>query len=424
MTFASFAASQSTVLWLAFGIAVVMGAVVNKTNFCTMGAVSDLVNIGDSGRLRAWILAMAVAMLGVTFFEAASILSVDVTRPPYRSGNIAWLEYIIGGIMFGVGMTLGSGCGNKTLVRIGSGNIKSIFVLIIISISAYFMVNPFPGTDKTLYSLFFYGWTNPVTIGIAGKQDLGSLVATMLGANVATLRLVLGLLLGAILLFIVFRSDDFRSNKDNILGGSVVGLAVLGAWYASGGFATISIDGETFSWTQFASNEVWDMMGDGKVPSGVAVQSYTFINPMGEVTGYLVNGVEGMRGNTLTFGLAALMGVITGSFLWSMVSRSFRIEWFVDFRDFITHIIGAALMGVGGVLALGCTIGQGVTGISTLAIGSFMAFFSIVLGSALTMKIQYYKMVYEDEATFMKALVTSLVDMRLLPAGMRKLEAV
>jgi len=226
------------------------------------------------------------------------------------------------------------------------------------------------------------------------------------------------------MLFFVFKSTDFRSSFDNKLGGLVIGLAVLAAWYISGGMATINADGETYSWTKYASNDVWSMLQDGKAPSGVAVQSYTFINPIGEVTGYLVKNVEGMRGNTLTFGMMAVFGVIIGSFLWSIISRSFRIEWFVNFKDFTTHLVGGVLMGIGGILALGCTIGQAVTGVSTMAVGSFLAFISIVFGSAMTMKIQYYKMVYEGEATFMMAFITALVDMKLLPSGMRKLEAV
>jgi len=116
--------------------------------------------------------------------------------------------------------------------------------------------------------------------------------------------------------------------------------------------------------------------------------------------------------------------VILGSLLWSLISRSFRIEWFASFRDFVNHAIGGILMGFGGVLGLGCTIGQGITGVSTLAVGSFMTLGSIILGSALTMKIQYYKMVYEDEASFAKAFLTALVDFKLLPAGLRKLEAI
>jgi uncharacterized membrane protein YedE/YeeE len=119
-----------------------------------------------------------------------------------------------------------------------------------------------------------------------------------------------------------------------------------------------------------------------------------------------------------------MLGVILGSFLWSIVSKGFRIEWFVNLKDFLNHAIGAVLMGFGGVLAMGCTIGQGVTGVSTLALGSFITFGAIVLGSTLTMKVQYYKLVYEEEASFGKALITSLVDLRLLPAAFRKLDKV
>ena len=140
MIFEDFSSAHAFILWTVFGIAFVMGAVVNKTNFCTMGAVSDLVNMGDTGRMRAWIFAMAVAIIGVVIIESTGIASVNSSIPPYRGSNFAWLEYILGGIMFGIGMTLGSGCGNKTLVRIGGGNIKSILVFIVIAIIA-----PAPG---------------------------------------------------------------------------------------------------------------------------------------------------------------------------------------------------------------------------------------------------------------------------------------
>jgi len=423
MTFESFAEAHQTILWSAFAVALIMGAVANKTNFCTMGAVSDLVNMGDTGRIRAWIFAMAIAILGVAFLEYFDVMSsIDSSRPPYRGSSFAWLEYIIGGVMFGVGMTLGSGCGNKTLIRIGGGNIKSIFVFIIISIFAYFMVNPFPGTDDTIYSVIFYPWTNPTTINLTGTQDIGTLIGGPQNSHL--FRLIAALILAALLLGFVFKSNDFRGSFDNKLGGLVIGLAVIAGWYISTSFVMINSEGEMFSWSKYASNDVWTMLREGKAPSGIAAQSYTFINPIGEMTGYAVQGVEGMRGNTLTYGMMAVFGVIAGSLLWSIISRNFRIEWFVNAKDFVTHIVGAVLMGIGGILALGCTIGQAVTGVSTLALGSILAFVSIVFGSAMTMKIQYYKLVYEDEATFMKAFITALVDMKLLPGGMRKLEAV
>jgi len=117
------------------------------------------------------------------------------------------------------------------------------------------------------------------------------------------------------------------------------------------------------------------------------------------------------------------VGVVFGSLLWALLSRRFHFEWFASFRDFLNHCIGAVLMGLGGILAMGCTIGQAITGISTLAVGSFIAFGGIVLGSALTMKVQYYRMVYEGEASVLSALVTALVDFRLLPKGLRRLAA-
>ena len=150
-------------------------------------------------------------------------------------------------------------------------------------------------------------------------------------------------------------------------------------------------------------------------------QSFTFISPIGQAFGYASSGFSK---SFLTFGVVSVLGVILGSLVWSLISRRFRIEWFASVKDFVTHIIGGILMGFGGVLGLGCTIGQGITGISTMALGSFLVFISIVFGSALTMKIQYYKLVYENEATFFKALATALVDMKLLPSGMRQLEAI
>ena len=162
---------------------------------------------------------------------------------------------------------------------------------------------------------------------------------------------------------------------------------------------------------------------EGKPAQGrpLSVQSFTFINPMGQTVGFAGKGFEK---TLLTFGIMAFLGVVAGSLLWSLLSRSFRFEWFSSFRDFVNHLVGAVLMGFGGTLALGCTIGQGITGLSTLAVGSFITFVAIVFGSALTMKMQYYRMVYEEEASFSSALVASLADFHLLPNSLRKLDAV
>ncbi len=420
MSFESFFEAQSFMLWAVFIIALVMGAVVNKTNFCTMGAVSDFVNMGDTGRLRAWLLAMAVAILGVTLLEYAGLLNLSGSFPPYRNSNIVLAENILGGLMFGVGMTLASGCGNKCLVRIGGGNIKSIIVFLIVGALAYFMINPFPGSDKTIYSVLFYGWTSPMSVDVLKPQDIGSLVG---GSEPSAMRLIVGVVVFLAMGHFIFKSKEFRSSADNMIGGAVVGLAVLAAWFVSGN-VIVDADGEILSLQQYYNQ--WDMLADsdaGKPAAGamLATQSYTFINPMGQALNYLAGGLDG---SLMTFGVVAVFGVVAGSLIWSLISRSFRIEWFSSASDVANHVIGAVLMGIGGTLAMGCTIGQAVTGISTLAVGSILTFGAIFLGSALTMKIQYYKMVYEDEATVMKSLITGLVDLKLLPKSMRKLDAI
>ncbi len=386
-----------------FGIAFVMGAVANKTNFCTMGAVSDWVNMNDKGRLRSWMLAVAVALIGVLILEATGIASVNSSLPPYRSEGFSWLRYIVGGITFGIGMTLASGCGNKTLIRIGGGNIKSIVVLLVAGMFAYFM------TKTAFYEVLFHPWVSATTISLAANeipaQDLGTLAASITDGEVQQSRTIIGSLLALVMLVLIFKSADFRKQFDNIFAGIVIGGAVIAGWYFTAGPM-----GDT--WKETA--EFMDT-----IPAGVGSQSFTFINPMGETFFY---GMSPTNTYLITFGMAALAGVIVGSFVYALVSGSFRIEWFSSKGDAIQHIIGATLMGIGGVLAMGCTIGQGVTGVSTLSLGSMMVLVSIIFGCAITMKIQYYKMIHEDDATFLKAFISSLVDFKLLPSGMRKLE--
>ncbi|KPV40044.1 hypothetical protein AN478_07710 [Thiohalorhabdus denitrificans] len=412
--------TQEILLW-GFLVAVVMGAVANKTNFCTMGAVSDWVNIQDTGRMRSWIFAMAVAMAGVMLMGVTGVMDPAITAigsgqadpftglstfPPYRNGNFVWLGHLVGGLLFGIGMTLGSGCGNKTLVRIGGGNFKSVVVLVFIALGAYLMMFHAP-TQRILQVPM-----SSVAVDLQGlgatDQSLGGILGPILGASASTMNYVLGTILVIALLAFAFKSQDFRGRFNNILGGGVIGLGVVAAWYVTAGPKGQEWMGEL-------------AMASDKPVQHASAQSYTFISPAGDLARWVT---EGFGSSLLSFGLMALAGVIVGSLLWSLVSRTFRFEWFASWKDAGSHIIGGLLMGIGGVMGMGCTIGQGVTGVSTLALGSFLTFAAIVVGAALTMKIQFYKMVYEDEATFGKALIAGLADMKLLPNGMRSLEQV
>jgi len=358
-------------LMMVFGIAAVMGALVNKTDFCTMGAVSDWVNMGDTGRMRAWLLAIGLAMGGLLLLEVLGKVQIpDNTFPPYKTANFAWIRYLLGGVMFGAGMTLASGCGNKTLVRIGGGNLKSLVVLAIACVMAYLML----WTD--FYAVAFDSWIAPLTPNLTQfgirNQQLGSILAGTLGMDPGGVNRLLAAAISLGLIAFAFSSRDFRRNADLILGGAAVGLAVVAGWYATGGSM-----GQ--AWREFAE------MADTP-PSRAQIQSFTFISPMGDLVHYLWDGRDP---SLINFGIMALLGVMVGSFAYAAVTRRFRLEWFPDLKDFAYHSVGAVLMGVGGVLAMGCTIGQGVTGVSTLALGSMLTFAAIVAGAAGTMKLQY-----------------------------------
>jgi uncharacterized membrane protein YedE/YeeE len=359
------------VLAAAFAVAAVMGAAMARTNFCTMGAVSDWVVMGDSGRLRAWLLAVAVAAAGLLALELAGLVSLPPdTQPPYRTPQFAWLRYLVGGFLFGVGMTLGSGCGSKTLVRIGGGNLKSLVVAIGIGAVGYAMFT------TNLFSVAVMSWLAPTIVDLAGRgiegQQLDALARAAAGADPRLARVVVGLAAVGALLWFVLGSADFRQNRELVAGGVVVGLAVAAGWFITGG-----------PWS-----EAWREAAAfaAERPSRVEVQSYTFVSPIGDAGRYLM---EPGRWSLLNFGIMAVFGLVAGSLLYALASRSFRLEWFASFGDFARHLAGGLLMGFGGFTAMGCTIGQGVTGTSTLALGSFLALGAMIAGAAATMKVQY-----------------------------------
>ena len=361
-----------------FAIALVMGALGQKTRFCTMGAVSDWVNMGDTGRMRAWVFAMAIALTGVVTLEATGTIDLSGdTFPPYRTANFAWLRYLAGGLLFGIGMTLASGCGNRTLVRIGGGNVKSLTVLLAAAVCAYLMM------WTPVFEYAFLPWIQATSINLAPHgmptQELGSIAAGMFGLEPSrALNLTLSALAALGMLAWVLKSRDFRDNFDHVLGGATVGLAVVAGWYITGGPMGKA-------WKEYA-----EMATD--IPSRVQTQSFTFISPMGDGLRYLLDPA---KLSYVNFGVMALAGVILGGFLYAAATREFRFERFLTFRDFASHVIGGALMGIGGVLAMGCTVGAAITGVSTLAIGSILAFFAIVIGAAGTMKYQYWRMMQE-----------------------------
>ena len=372
------------VAMLSFLLGIVFGAVVNKTNFCTMGAVSDWVNMGNKGRLRAWFLAIGIATLVTQFLQFKDI--IDLSEAVYLTTNFGWLGYLSGGFLFGIGMTLASGCVNRTLVRVGSGNLKSLVVLIVIGLTAYMSM-------RGLLALVRINVFDVTNINLAehqvSDQGIDTLISSSLGlANTALIHNIVTLLVAGGLIVYALKGRELRRSFDNILAGVTIGLIIPAGWYITGviGF-------------------------DDFEP--LRLESYTFTGPVAEGLMYLMT----FTGSTINFGIAAIFGMIMGSFLYAVFSRKLRVESFSSREDMVRHLVGGVLMGFGGVLALGCTIGQGITGMTTLALGSLLALISIIFGSALTMKVEYYRL---DDEGFFSALRCALSDMHLFPAGQKK----
>lgn len=358
-----------------FFLAIFFGAVANKTHFCTMGAISDVVNMGSRARLGAWFFAIGIAVLGTQYLRIEGHVAVGQTM--YMSTQFVWLSYILGGLIFGIGMTLAAGCGQRNLVRIGGGNLKSLVVVIVLGVTAYMTLRGLLAVLRIDY--IYKASVDTQDLGMS-SQGLTDGVATLFGiSNSTTLQIIIALLVGVGFIAYALKQQEFRTSFDNILAGSVIGACVVGAWYITG----------------YVGQDDFDP---------IAPQGLTFIGPTGNTLSYLMT----YTGAQINFGIAVTFGMIFGSFLYAIFSGNFRIETFTNRDEMVGHLIGAVMMGFGGVLSFGCTIGQGVTGISTLAIGSFITISMIFFGSALTMKIQYHML---DECSFMSALGRSLTEL-------------
>jgi len=275
-------------------------------------------------------------------------------------------------------MTLSSGRGNKTLGRLGEGNLESRVVLVIMAV---------PASAKLLSSFdywVFLQWMSPVSIDFTelgiNSQDLGSVLSGLAGVDPEPINLFIpALLLAGVMLVWVLRCRDFRSDRELVLAGIIIGTLVVIAWYVTAGSMGMEL------------LEELDFMDDR--PYAAGAQSLSFIAPTAHTAQYLYQGFSPVY---LSIGVVTVLGVVVGSFLYTVIFRTVRLEWFISWMDFSMHAIGAILMGIGGVLAMGCTIGQGISGVSTMALGSILTILAIIGGSAMTMKYQYYLMMRED----------------------------
>ncbi len=361
----------ATVLWLTFALALVFGAIAQRTGFCTMGAVADWVNFGDSTKMRQWLLAIGVAIIGTNLLAAAGWF--DTTKTLYASARFALSTYVAGGLAFGFGMVLAGGCGSRTLVRIGGGSLKSLIVFLVLGLSAFITLRGALALPRV--ALIESGaWQ------MAGTQDLPSWLMRSAGWNRNTVRVVLGLLIGGALVAAALAQRDFR-RFDNLLAGFGIGSVIAGAWFVSGHLGYVAEHPRTLEEAFVATN------------SG-RMESMSFVAPVADTLDWLMFFTD--KSKTLTMGIVAVAGVVVGSALVAIAGRRFRWEGFSETEDTANHIVGAALMGFGGVTALGCTIGQGVSGVSTLSIGSFLALAAIILGAVAGVKYQAWRVASVD----------------------------
>jgi uncharacterized protein len=363
-----------TVAVLAFCIAFVLGALSAKTNFCTLGAVSDIVNMEDWGRMRMWALSIAIALIGTQALDFLGI--IDLSKSFYPRANLTYASYIIGGAMFGVGMTLASGCGSRTLVRVGGGNLKSLVVLVFMGIAAYMTMKGLFGVWRvnTLDKLAFdVGQIN------ATGQDIPALLAAS-GIAKKTAQIATSLLVAGALLVFVLKDREFRRSADGWIGGLAYGLAIIAGWAVSAylGFAE---NPDTLADTFYGTNSR-------------QAESLSFVAPVAYSIEILMLWSDKSLG--FTFGIGAVAGMISGALVYTLVTGKFRWEGFGSVADVRNHMLGATLMGAGGVTAMGCTIGQGLSGVSTLALGSFIALAAMIAGCAATLKYQYWQMMRES----------------------------
>ena len=355
------------VLWAAFALAAVFGAIAQRTHFCTMGAVADIVNIGDWTRMRMWLLAIAVAMLG--FNVMVGLGWVQAGQSVYGGPRLVWLSNIVGGAMFGFGMVLASGCGSKTLVRMGGGSLKALVVFAVLAIASY-------ATLRGITAVARVATVDTVAAVLPVGQDLPSLAAHALGGARQTWALWLGGVLGVALIGFVLARPEGRS-AEVWLAGLGLGAVVVAVWWVSGRLGHLAEHPVTLEDVFLATNTQ-------------RMESLTFVAPIAYTVDWLILFSDTSK--VLTIGIVTTVGVVLGSMAMALGTRSFRWEGFAGVEDTANHLVGAGLMGVGGVTAMGCTVGQGMSGVSTLALGSFIALAAIIAGAVAGLHWQIWRL--------------------------------
>ncbi|MDD1533640.1 MULTISPECIES: YeeE/YedE family protein [unclassified Bradyrhizobium] len=333
--------SPELVILAGLGIGLVYGAVGLLSGFCLMSSMRGWLAEGDGRLVRTYALAIAVAIAASQFLAGNGI--VDLGKTIYLQPSFSAPVLFLGGLLFGYGMVLSNGCGSRALVLLGRGNLRSFLVVIVLAVAA----------QMTLKGLIA-----PARIALVqasqttvSANSLPSLLAT-LGLTESLSRVVATAVMVVALILFAFAHSGFRRSPGQIAAGTIVGLLVAGGWVVTG-----HLGADDFN--------------------PIPVTSLTFIAPIADSLQYAMLST----GLTPNFGIATVVGVLAGSLATALATRRFKLEGYSSPRHMLRSGSGAALMGIGGVMAFGCSIGQGLTGMSTLALGSLIALAGIVLGT-------------------------------------------
>lgn len=344
--------TQSVVLGGGLALGLAFGALAHLGRFCTMGAMADAIGLGNWLRLRAWAIAAATAVVGTQALILLDLIPRGLSL--YESSRLLWASHIVGAFLFGVGMVLASGCGVRTLVRIGEGSLKAVVVLLVMVLSALLTIRGVLAVLRaSTLETWFVALPHPQTLGLSlspAAPGLGEVVGMGLAVLMALLALGRGPRLPAALLL-------------SALG--IGGVVALG-WFVTGHLGYLPEHPLTLEPAFVATHS--------RGP-----ESLTFVGPPALALEHLLYFSDGTR--RWSFGTATIVGVVLGAALMAGARGRFRWDGFRTTQDLSHHLVGGALMGIGGVVAGGCTVGHGLTGISMLSLGSLISIAGMALGA-------------------------------------------
>jgi uncharacterized protein len=359
-------ALRTQVLWAGFILSVLFGAIAQRSHFCAVRAVSDIFTMGDWTRMRMWGMTVSIVMIGFASLVAAG--QIDTTKTLYASSRLIWLSAFVGGSMFGFGMVPAAGCGSKTLVGVG-GSLKSRVVFIVMGVAVF-------TTLGGITVLVRATTVDRVALDFSNQVALPNWVAGAIGLAPATAGVALALLTGVALFFWALSGSGFLG-LNNLLGGLGTGAVVTAMWWVSGHLGYVAEHPETLQEAFLATS------------SGRA-EALSFVEPFAYMLDWLMFFSD--KSKVLMLGIVSVFGVLAGSALVAVASRSFRWEGFRDASDTANHLVQATLTGVGGVAAIGCTAGQRLSGISTLSSMSFIAVGAIIAGATAGLRFQMWRL--------------------------------